>query len=160
MQHFSALVTLPVQWGEMDSYGHVNNTVYLKCGILHANHHHVRPRYTEAARIAWLEQVLGDAGRNGIVDGLGPILAHMSIAWKAPLTFPDEILVGARATELGADYIIIHQGTCLPGQHGVTPRSHLQRWTGPNRRRARRQDCLLRLQGRQAGADGAIGCAR
>ena len=27
------LTCVPVQWGEMDSFGHVNNAVFLKCGI-------------------------------------------------------------------------------------------------------------------------------
>lgn len=39
---FPVVVTLPVQWGEMDAYGHVNNTVFF--------------RYFETARIAYLER--------------------------------------------------------------------------------------------------------
>jgi acyl-CoA thioester hydrolase len=34
---------MPVRWGDMDAYGHVNNTVYF--------------RYMEQVRVEWLEQM-------------------------------------------------------------------------------------------------------
>jgi acyl-CoA thioester hydrolase len=48
-------MSMPIRWGDMDAFGHVNNTVYF--------------RYMEQARISWFEQ-LGIAGGNG--EGQGP----------------------------------------------------------------------------------------
>ena len=39
---FPIVIELPVQWGEMDAYGHVNNTVLF--------------RYFESARMAYFER--------------------------------------------------------------------------------------------------------
>ena len=36
---------MPVRWGDMDAYNHVNNTVYF--------------RYLEQTRVEWLEQIGG-----------------------------------------------------------------------------------------------------
>lgn len=48
-------MSMPIRWGDMDAFGHVNNTVYF--------------RYMEQARISWFE-ALGIAGGNG--EGQGP----------------------------------------------------------------------------------------
>src|SRR5687767_1167703 len=57
----AAMVTveIPVQWGDMDAFGHVNNTVYF--------------RWFESARIAYFEKIgLNERMRR---DRKGPILA-------------------------------------------------------------------------------------
>ena len=36
------IARIPVRWGDMDSYGHVNNTLYIQ--------------YLEEARVAWFER--------------------------------------------------------------------------------------------------------
>lgn len=84
---YPVVIQLPVQWGDMDAYGHVNNTVYF--------------RFFESARIAYLE-------RCGFVrsyerDGIGAILHSTSCRFRRPLTYPDEIDVGGRVTDVGAD---------------------------------------------------------
>jgi len=76
---------LPVQWGEMDAFAHVNNAVYL--------------RWFESGRIAYFEAVavprtLADAGPR-------PILARTTIDFRAPVTFPDSVTVEATVTKLG-----------------------------------------------------------
>lgn len=81
------VVRLPVQWGEMDAYGHVNNVAYF--------------RYFESARVAYLE-------RCGFVDsfeseGIGAILHSTECRFRIPLRYPDEVLVGARARGVGED---------------------------------------------------------
>ena len=47
-------MSMPIRWGDMDAFGHVNNTVYF--------------RYMEQVRISWFEQ-LGIAG--GTARGRG-----------------------------------------------------------------------------------------
>jgi acyl-CoA thioesterase FadM len=45
MEHKKKLIhvtKMPIRWGDMDAYGHVNNTVYF--------------RYMEQARVEWLEE--------------------------------------------------------------------------------------------------------
>jgi acyl-CoA thioester hydrolase len=76
---------LPVQWGEMDAFGHVNNAVYL--------------RWFETARIAYFERVsvprtLADAGPR-------PILGRATVDFRSPVTFPDTVTVEANVTRLG-----------------------------------------------------------
>lgn len=81
-------VGVPVAWGEMDAFGHVNNVVYF--------------RYFENARIEYLRQV-------GLADSraVGPILASIQCRFRRPITFPDQLHVGARATEVLEDRFTI-----------------------------------------------------
>lgn len=84
---FPVIVEIPVQWGEMDFFRHVNNTVFF--------------RYFESARIAYLDRIgFRQESENG---GVGPILAATDCRFRRPLTYPDTISVGARAVEVGAD---------------------------------------------------------
>jgi acyl-CoA thioester hydrolase len=78
-------VELPVQWGDMDSFGHVNNVVYL--------------RWFESARIAYFE-------RAGILERMatervGPILARQTIDYRLPLQYPDALRVATTVIRLG-----------------------------------------------------------
>lgn len=84
---FPVVITLPVAWGEMDAFGHVNNIVYF--------------RYFESARIAYLDAIgfRGDAASGGI----GPILASTHCRFRRPLTYPDTVRVGARTTDMADD---------------------------------------------------------
>jgi acyl-CoA thioester hydrolase len=77
-------LNLPVAWGEMDAFSHVNNTVYL--------------RWFESARIAYFVKAGMLERRND--DGVGPILARAAIDFRRPVTFPDRISVSARVPEL------------------------------------------------------------
>jgi len=83
---FEVVVNLPVAWGDMDAFQHVNNTRYF--------------RYMEDARIAYFERT-GIAGAAGRPAGVGPILASTSCRFKAPLTYPDDVHVGARVVSVG-----------------------------------------------------------
>lgn len=87
LQGYPVVVELEVAWGEMDFFRHVNNTVFF--------------RYFESARIAYLERI----GFAAVLEesGVGPILASTHCRFRVPLTYPDSILVGARATEVLVD---------------------------------------------------------
>ena len=78
-------VELPVQWGEMDSFAHVNNVTYL--------------RWFETARIAYFEAA-GILARMES-ERIGPILARSTIDYKIPLTYPDRVTAQAAVTKLG-----------------------------------------------------------
>lgn len=80
-------IEIPVAWGEMDAFGHVNNVAYF--------------RYIESARVAYL-RALGDVEFMGGV-GIGPILASVQCRFKSPFAFPDTLIVGTRMRDLGVD---------------------------------------------------------
>lgn len=89
---FPVRVEIPVAWGEMDAFGHVNNVVYF--------------RYFESARIAYFAAV-------GYIDlmqatGVGPILAATECRFRLPLEYPDTVTVGARVTEIDEDAFLMH----------------------------------------------------
>jgi acyl-CoA thioester hydrolase len=84
---FPVVLELPVQWGEMDAYGHVNNAVFF--------------RYFESARMLYLE-------RAGFVEShhrnrIGAILHSTACRFRQPLHYPDTVQVGATASEIKED---------------------------------------------------------
>ena len=82
---FPVWVSIPVQWGDQDAFGHVNNTAYL--------------RWFESARIEYgMRVVLGDMS---VGKEVGPILAAVSCQYRRQLEFPDTVQVGARITRIG-----------------------------------------------------------
>ncbi len=78
-------VEIPVAWGDMDSFGHVNNTVYL--------------RWCETARIAYFERV--GLLEKMKVQRLGPILARATLDFRLPVVYPDTVIASASAVKLG-----------------------------------------------------------
>ncbi|MBA3032282.1 MAG: acyl-CoA thioesterase [Gammaproteobacteria bacterium] len=74
--HFVHTLRIPVRWGDMDALGHVNNTVYF--------------RYTEQARIDWLES-LGFAVLVGVDEG--PVIINASCTFFKPITYPATVEV-------------------------------------------------------------------
>jgi len=84
-QEFAVVIALPVQWGEQDAYGHVNNAVYF--------------RWVESSRIAYTERLgFAELMRERQV---GPILASVTCDYRRQITFPDEVRVGSRVTRIG-----------------------------------------------------------
>ncbi|MGC8719700.1 MAG: acyl-CoA thioesterase [Thermodesulforhabdaceae bacterium] len=79
---FPFRLTLPVLWGHMDAFQHVNNVIYF--------------RYLESARIAYFEEA--QLMRFMEETGVGPILAETSCKYIKPLRFPDTVDVGCRTT--------------------------------------------------------------
>ena len=87
LRAFPVRLVLPVQWGEMDSYGHVNNAVYF--------------RWFESARMEYFRR-LGwpELEREA---GVGPILHSTRARFRAPLEWPDEVEVATRVVDVEAD---------------------------------------------------------
>lgn len=84
---FSIVIDVPVAWGEMDAFGHVNNIVFF--------------RYFESARIAYLDAIGFRGSTTG--DGPGPILASTQCRFRRPLAYPDRVSIGARTTRIAED---------------------------------------------------------
>lgn len=66
---------MPIRWGDMDAYGHVNNTVYF--------------RYMEQARVEWVEAMQVQV-RPG---GDGPVIINASCTFLMPMNYPGEVEV-------------------------------------------------------------------
>lgn len=81
-RHF---VPLPVQWGDMDMLGHVNNVIFF--------------RYAESGRIAYFDQMLGNDPV--IWGGEGPILAEIQCRFINQLRYPAQLEVATRTARIG-----------------------------------------------------------
>ena len=96
MDGFNVIYETPIAWGDMDAFGHVNNTVFF--------------RLFESARMAYLSRI----DFSGASGGPGPILASTHCRFRRPLNYPEHVRVGDRVTEVGRDrftmeYVIVNQ---------------------------------------------------
>ncbi len=67
--------TMPIRWGDMDAFGHVNNTNFF--------------RYMEQARIEWLESLsLASVGE----AGTGPVIVNAHMTFLTQLQYPGDIV--------------------------------------------------------------------
>lgn len=77
---YPVIISQNVIWGDMDAYGHVNNTVYF--------------RYFETARMAFFEKVAVNEHKKKL--NIGPILAATNCNYRLPLDYPDRIHIATR----------------------------------------------------------------
>lgn len=73
---------IPLRWGDMDAFGHINNTLYL--------------RYCEEARFQWLLE----AGIKVLPDSY-PVVVTVGCTFLRPVIYPETIRVDCFATEPG-----------------------------------------------------------
>ncbi|MBK7356255.1 MAG: acyl-CoA thioesterase [Propionivibrio sp.] len=66
---------VPIRWGDMDAYRHVNNTVYF--------------RYMEQARVEYLERI----GYAIVPQDTAPVIINASCTFLLPLTYPGNVEV-------------------------------------------------------------------
>lgn len=76
---------IPIAWGDMDAFSHVNNVVYI--------------RWFETARIDLLNTFTSSVTM--APGGVGPILASVQCNYQRQLHFPDTVIVGSRCGRLG-----------------------------------------------------------
>ena len=89
---FPVTIIQPVQWGDQDGLGHVNNMHFI--------------RWFESARIAYLVK----CGVEITNLGIGPILASVKCDYRKQVKFPDNLTIGARVTQIGRSSMTIeHQ---------------------------------------------------
>ena len=82
---FPLITDLPVLWGDLDAFDHVNNVAYL--------------RWCETSRVEYLRRI-------GLFPelpprGLGPIIASVTCHYRRPLGYPDTVAVGTRVGSIG-----------------------------------------------------------
>jgi len=90
LKNFPITLEIPIAWGDMDSFQHVNNIIFF--------------RYFESTRIKYFQEV-------GVMDcfkesGIGPILGETSCKFIKALTFPDTVCVGVRVKKLEPERFI------------------------------------------------------
>lgn len=91
---YAHIIPIKVKWGEMDSLGHVNNTVFF--------------RYSEDGRIDYIHR-LTEGGDTQTSDG--PILADLQCSFRSQLRFPADVEIGTRVSRLGRSSLELEQ--CL-----------------------------------------------
>lgn len=65
---------IPIRWGDMDTMGHVNNTVYF--------------RYMEIVRLEWLYAI----GAPPDPRGCGPVIVNAFCSFVRQLEFPGDVI--------------------------------------------------------------------
>jgi acyl-CoA thioester hydrolase len=80
---------IPVRWGDMDAYGHVNNTIYF--------------RYCEQARVEWSERI-GFPVRTGAGEGI--VIINAACTFLIPITYPATVIVDMFAGEPGRSSVM------------------------------------------------------
>jgi acyl-CoA thioester hydrolase len=78
---------IPIRWGDMDAYGHVNNTIYF--------------RYMEQCRVEYLEGL----GFKVMPQGLAPVIINASCTFLIPLNYPGTVEVNMYCGQPGRSSI-------------------------------------------------------
>jgi acyl-CoA thioester hydrolase len=65
--------TMAIRWGDMDAFGHVNNTIYF--------------RYVEQLRIEWMEST-----GLPLPEGQGPVIVSTFMNFRKQLVYPGNIV--------------------------------------------------------------------
>lgn len=87
LERFPVQLEIPIAWGEMDAFQHVNNLVYL--------------RWFESARMAYFENCRYQDVM--LESSIGPILRDSRIRYRIPLTFPGNVISATRINRLEQD---------------------------------------------------------
>jgi acyl-CoA thioester hydrolase len=88
---FKVVIDQPVAWGDMDSFGHVNNVAYF--------------RYFENARVEYFQRI----GWWEYLQqtGIGPIVGATQARFRRPVKYPDILRAGAKVVSFGTDRFTI-----------------------------------------------------
>ena len=93
-------MVIPIRWGDMDSMGHVNNTVYF--------------RYLEIIRLDWMYRIGGPPDP----QGTGPVIVNAFCNFLRQFEFPGDILARQYVTNPGRssfDTYVTMERTDTPG---------------------------------------------
>lgn len=109
LSEFPVTVRLPIYWGDIDVFGHVNSTVYL--------------RWFEAARAAYSLKIgLQIQTRE---SGIGVVMASVTCNFRRQLAYPGEVVSASRVSQLSLsnmtmDYKVVDANTGLPAADGTS----------------------------------------
>ncbi|HRD33693.1 MAG TPA: thioesterase family protein [Rhodocyclaceae bacterium] len=80
---------IPVRWGDMDFYGHVNNTVYF--------------RYFEQARVEWVEALGFPVSPN---EKSGAVIVNADCTFRIPVNYPATVEIKVYAGHPGRSSVM------------------------------------------------------
>jgi acyl-CoA thioester hydrolase len=92
LKGYPIVVTTMVGWGDMDANRHVNNVMYF--------------RYIEHARLKYFDEL--GFSKMQQETGIGPILSWTDCRFRRPLSYPDDVSIGARISDVGEDRFVMH----------------------------------------------------
>ena len=82
-------VPMPVRWGDLDAFNHVNNARYLT--------------FLEQARIEWFETI----GERWVTDEYAPVLVSSLLNYKRPIEYPASVFVELFTERLGTSSVTL-----------------------------------------------------
>src|SRR5436190_19369402 len=91
LTQFKVVIDQPVAWGDMDSFGHVNNVVYF--------------RYFENARVEYFRRI--GWWESLAATGIGPIVGSTQARFRRPVKYPATLRAGAKVVSFGTDRFTI-----------------------------------------------------
>jgi acyl-CoA thioester hydrolase len=83
------MIEVPVRWGDLDAFGHVNNTVF--------------HRFIEEARVTWFRALSTDWAN----ETSAPILAAATVNYRRPIGWPETLRVELTAERVGTKSVTL-----------------------------------------------------
>ena len=96
------ITRIPVRWGDMDAYGHVNNTVYF--------------RYMEQVRVEWLEQ-MGSVVRPD--NAVAPVIINAACTFLMPVNYPATVIIRMYGGEPGRSSVMTWYELLVEGDERI-----------------------------------------
>ena len=93
---------MAVRWGDMDAYGHVNNTVYF--------------RYFEQTPVEWAERM---GSRVSPEEPVGPVIINASCTFLAPVNYPATVVIKMYAGDPGRSSVMTWYELFVEGDERV-----------------------------------------
>lgn len=96
LDDFPVIIDIPVQWGDQDALGHVNNVVFF--------------RWWESSRVAYCERaglIRRQESSSLLPPSVSTVLASIQCDFRRQLVYPDRVRVGARLARIGNSSIRI-----------------------------------------------------
>ena len=93
---------LPIRWGDMDVFGHVNNTNYF--------------RYMESLRMHWFESI----GLSAVPEAQGMVMMNAFCNFLRPLRYPGKVVARQFVGEIGRSAVDTYAILELQGEPGTT----------------------------------------
>ena len=82
---FPVKLSLRIDYAELDTFGHVNNVMFMK--------------YVQAARVHYWEQI--GLYQHFVATRLGPMLASVKCDYRKPLHYPGSVVIYTRMKSIG-----------------------------------------------------------
>lgn len=98
-ERFHLWIAVPVRWGDMDAFGHVNNAKYFT--------------FCESARIAYFEAI--GLGPQTTTPVHGPSVVTATCNFRRQVHYPATLEVGVRAARIGRTSFPLEYGIFVEG---------------------------------------------